>query len=98
MMDISPILDDLISGNWQEFLFGYVGVSVSEAVFSVIVVAIVVLPTYARTQDMTLPAIALALLSGSFIPLLPGGLVGVAWGVLWLSGAVALFGLVQVFR
>jgi len=97
-MTSSSVMQDLLDGNWMEFLFGWVGGGAGEGVFAVMIVGIVVLPTYARTGSVALPAIGLTLLSGSFIPLLPGALAGVAWGVLWLAAAVSLFGVVEAFR
>jgi hypothetical protein len=96
---MTTAMQHLLDGNWMEFLFGWVGdTGTGEGAFAVFIVGMVVLPVYARTGSVALPAIALTLLSGSFIPLLPGALAGVAWGVLWIAGAVSIFGVVEVFR
>lgn len=95
---LAPALKDLLEGNWKDFLLRDPSAAVGEATFALFVVAIVVLPTYARTQRVTLPAIALVLFSGPLIPMLPGNLVGAAWNIMWLSLAVAIIGLVNFFR
>lgn len=90
--------EPLYSGDIEKILFDPAIDSVGEGVFAMFICGIVILPLYARTEDPTLPAITLALFSGMAIPVLPGMLVGVAWGVLWIASTVALFGLVQLLR
>ncbi|WP_226043554.1 hypothetical protein [Natrinema sp. DC36] len=90
--------DKLFNGEWGELLFGIPVDSIGEPLFSVIVVGIVVAPLYARTGDVVIPATVLALLSGSLIPMLPGALVGVAWGIFWIALAIGIIGLIRNFN
>ena len=90
--------DPLYDGDVAPILFDPAVASVGEGVFAMFICGIVILPLWSRTGDPYLPAIALALYSGLAIPLLPGLLVGVAWGVLWIAGSVAVFGLIQLLR
>jgi hypothetical protein len=90
--------EPLFEGDLEGVLFAPGVSTVGEGVFAMFLCGIVIIPLWARTEDPTLPAITLAMFSGMAIPLLPGMLLGVAWGVLWISGTVALFGLVQILR
>lgn len=92
------LLDKLLSGDVLDVLINPAVGQVGEGIFAMFICGIYILPLYARTRDPTLPAISLALFSGMLVQVLPGGLVNVAWGVLWISGAIAIFGLIQVFR
>lgn len=87
-----------MEGDWRELLLRDAAASVGESTFALFIVAIVVLPIYARSGRVTLPAIALMLFSGPLIPILPGNLVGAAWAIMWLSLAAAVLGLVNFFR
>jgi hypothetical protein len=97
-MNQTQPLRRMLEGDWMDFLFGPATGQVGEATFALFIVGMVVLPIYARTSDASLPAILLALFAGTLIPMLPGGLVRVAWGVFWIAGAIAVLGLVQRFR
>ena len=90
--------EPLYDGDVGTLLFDPAVNSAGEGVFAMMICGIVIIPLWARTGDPYLPAITLALYSGLAIPILPGMLVGVAWGVLWIAGSVALFGLIQMFR
>jgi hypothetical protein len=90
--------EPLFDGDLEQILFAPGVNSAGEGVFAMFICAIVIIPLYVRTEDPTMPAIALAMFSGLAMPLLPGMLLGVAWGVLWIAGTVALFGLIQMFR
>ncbi len=90
--------EPLFEGDFEAVLFAPGVSSVGEGVFAMFLVGIVIIPMWARTEDPYLPAITLAMFAGMAIPMLPGMLVGVAWGVLWIAGSIALFGLVQIFR
>jgi hypothetical protein len=92
------LLDKLLDGDVMDVLFDPAVGQVGEAVFAMFICGIYIVPLWARTRDVTLPAISLALFSGMIVQVLPGSLVNVAWGVLWISGAIAIFGLIQVFR
>jgi hypothetical protein len=92
------LLDKLLGGNVMDVLFDPAVGQVGEGVFAMFICGIYIIPLWARTRDVTLPAISLALFSGMIVQVLPGSLVNVAWGVLWISGAIAIFGLIQVFR
>ncbi|RDZ39404.1 hypothetical protein C5B91_20125 [Haloferax sp. Atlit-10N] len=71
---------------------GFIG----ESTIAMFIVAIVVFPLYAKTGDFVLPAVMLALIAGIAIPLLPGTVASIAWTVLFISVAAALF--VLLFR
>ncbi|ELZ95010.1 hypothetical protein C440_08037 [Haloferax mucosum ATCC BAA-1512] len=79
-------------------VFGEPGWSgfIAEPTLAMFIVAIVVIPVYNKTGDFVLPAVLLALISGMAIPLLPGTIASIAWTVLFVSVAGALF--VLLFR
>lgn len=90
--------DDVLDGNIWDVLFGPASQQLGEGVIAIFLVAIIVLPLMARGRDPFLPAIMLILFSGSLVPMLPGSMVGVAWGVIWISGTIAIVGFAQRLR
>ncbi|WP_138798002.1 hypothetical protein [Halostella sp. PRR32] len=97
-MNQSEPMRKLVEGDWFDLLFDSVVQSLGEGTFAMFVVGIIVIPIYSRTGDASLPAILLTLFAGTLIPMLPGGLSRVAWGVFWIAGAIAVLGLIQRFR
>lgn len=91
-------VDDLLNGNLWDVLFNPASQQLGDGVIAIFLVAIIVLPLMARGRDPFLPAIMLILFSGSLVPMLPGNIVGVAWGVIWISGTIAIVGFVQRLR
>ena len=63
----------------------------NEPVFAMFVVAIVIIPMYAKTGDYILPSVLLIMMSALAIPILPGVLVSIAWTVIFMTIAVAVF-------
>ncbi|SFR34124.1 hypothetical protein [Halogeometricum limi] len=63
----------------------------SEPVLAMFVVGIVIIPMYMKTGDYIMPSVLLILLSALAIPILPGVLLGVAWTVIFMTIAIAVF-------
>lgn len=89
---------DLLEGELWEVLFGPAQAQLDGQVIAMFLVAIIVLPLYARGRNPFMPAIMLVMFSGVIVPMLPGSLVGVAWGVIWMSGTIAIAGLANRLR
>lgn len=90
--------NDLLAGDLWGVLFDPARDQLGEQLIAMFLVAIIVLPLLARGRDPALPAIMLVLFSGMLLPMLPGMLVGVAWGVVWISGTIAIAGFLNRLR
>lgn len=91
-------MDWLLEGEWFKLMTEPAVNQVGEGVLSLFLTAIVLVPLWLRSGHVTIPAIILVLFSGLLIPILPGNLIGIMWGIVWIAGSVALFGILQSLR
>lgn len=96
--DPTDATDSLLEFDIWDVLFGPANAQLGEQAIALFLVAIIVLPLYGRGKDPFLPAIMLVMFAGTIVPMLPGSLVGVAWGVIWMSGTIAIAGLANRLR
>lgn len=94
----SGAADSLLNGDLFDLLTKPAENQLGEGLIALFLVAIIILPLMARGEDPFLPAIMLVLFSGVLVPILPGSMVGVAWGVIWISGTIALTGFANRLR
>jgi len=95
---MSAAIDWLLEGEWFKLVSQPALDQVGELILSLFLVAIVLAPLWLRSGHVTIPAVMLVLFSGLLIPMLPGQLVGVMWGVVWIAGTVALYAIMNKFR
>lgn len=95
---MSAAIDQLLNGEWLEFFTGTAIKQTSEGVMALFLVAIVILPLWYRSGHVTIPAVLLVLFSGLLIPMVPGQVVGVLWGVVWIGGTLALYTIIDKAR
>lgn len=94
----SEAADSLLNGNVFDLLTKPAERQLGEGLIALFLVAIIILPLMARGKDPFLPAIMLVLFSGVLVPTLPGSMVGVAWGIIFFSGTIALTGFANRLR
>lgn len=92
---IGPVLQacspaEWAGGDWFRCAFDPVVNSVGEPLVGVMVGGVIVLSLYIAGDGMAAPAVVTILLSGALVPLLPGGMVGVAFGVAFVGLVAAL--------
>lgn len=91
-------IDWVVNGEGKKLFWQHPTEVLGPGIAAMVLVAIVVLPLLARGKDPTIPVIMLILFSGVLVPNLPGMLVNVAWGVIWIGGAVAIYLLINQFQ
>lgn len=91
-------IEQMFEGDWLGFLTDTAIQQTSEGVLALFIVAIIVLPTWLRSGHVAIPAVLLVLFSGLLIPILPGQLAGILWGVIWIAGTIALAAIINQFR
>ncbi|WP_224332872.1 hypothetical protein [Haloprofundus halobius] len=84
-------LDCWFSGDIHPCIFAEATGLLGELTFGMFVTAIVIVPIYARTGDIILPSTVMALIAFMAFTVLPGQLVGIAWTMMFMSLALAIF-------
>lgn len=95
---VSGPMQKALDGDWWDLVTLPLTDGPGTMILAIFIVAIIVLPTYLRTDSIALPSVLLVLFSGSLIPMLPAGLQSIAFGVVWLSGALAIVGVIRVIQ